>query len=43
MIPLQVSLEVFTGVVLLGILGTVVMSAVIIAYTVYEFRRKEIW
>lgn len=43
MMPLQVSLEFFSAVVLIGIIGTIIVSTIIIAYTVYEFRRKEIW
>lgn len=33
----------FTAIVAAGVIGTMIVSGIIITYTVYEFRRKEIW
>jgi hypothetical protein len=43
MLPLTVSLEFFITVVGTGIAGAVLVSLIIIAYTIREFRAKEIW
>ena len=43
MLPLAVSLDFFIAVVGTGIAGAVLVSLIIIAYTIREFRAKEIW
>ena len=35
--------EVFIAIVASGIIGAVVVSVIIITYTIIEFKRKEIW
>ena len=42
-LPLIISQTAFVAIVASGVIGTMIMSVVIIVYTVYEFRRKEIW
>lgn len=41
--PLVISQGMFIAIVGIGILGTIVVSIIIITYTVKEFRNKEIW
>lgn len=41
--PLVISQEFFTAIVGAGIAGSMIMAVIIIGYTVYEFRRHEIW
>jgi hypothetical protein len=43
MLPLTVSQQFFVTVVGPGIVGAVVVSLIIIAYTIREFRAEEIW
>lgn len=40
---IQASQELFVFIVGLGITGAVIVSVIIIVYTIIEFRRKEIW
>lgn len=41
--PLVISQGLFIAIVGIGIAGTIVVSIIIITYTVKEFRNKEIW
>ena len=43
MLPLVVSQAFFTGMVVAGILGTLVVSGIILRYTVQEMRNDEMW
>lgn len=43
MLPLAISQTLFATIVGVGIAGAVVVSVIIIAYTIKEFRAKEIW
>lgn len=42
-LPLVVSQAFFTGMVVLGILGTLVVIGIILRYTVQEMRNDEMW
>jgi uncharacterized membrane protein len=41
--PFIVSQAFFTGMVILGIIGTFVVGAIILRYTVQEMRNNEMW
>lgn len=41
--PLVVSQAFFTGMVILGILGTLVVTGIILRYTIQEMRNNEMW
>jgi len=43
LVSMVISQTAFTAIVGLGILGTMVVGIIIIAYTVREFRNHEIW
>lgn len=43
LVPMVISQTAFTAIVGVGILGTMVVGIIIIAYTVREFRNHEIW
>lgn len=43
LLPMVISQTTFTAIVSIGILGTMIVGIIIIAYTVREFRNHEIW
>lgn len=42
-LPLVVSQAFFTGMVIIGIVGTLVVTGIIFRYTVREMRNDEMW
>ena len=41
--PAMISFALFKGGIIVGIVGTIVLTLVITAYTIYEVRRRTIW